>query len=152
MSSRRLLSVIPLLSLAAVVGCSGGGVGKITGSVKLDGKPVADADVSLIPKDNPKLGGRTGRTKADGSFEILPSSRSVPELQPGKYVALVKRYVKKDGSVPQGEDAAMYQASGEMRNSLPSNYAEPDKSPLQVELKNGPNSLEPFELKGRSGR
>jgi hypothetical protein len=140
--------------LAAVValvicGCSGNGVGKVTGSVTLDGKPVADAEVAFSPKDDPKLAGSSAKTRADGSFELPPDPRSGRMLEAGNYLVLITKFVQKNGSVPSAEDAGMLLAAGALKNSLPAEYGEAQKSPFKIEIKRGANALPPFELKSR---
>lgn len=54
------------------VGCSGGGMGKVTGTVKGDGKPIPNAIVTFYPQGE---GGRAsaGRTDEEGGYELVYS-------------------------------------------------------------------------------
>jgi hypothetical protein len=130
-------------------GCSGSGVGKVTGNVMLDGQPLADAEVAFCPKDNAKLPGSAARTATDGSFQLVADPISGRMLEPGNYVVLITKLVQKNGSVPTAEETGMLQAAGALRNSLPAEYGQAPKSPFSVEIKRGANALPPFELKSR---
>jgi hypothetical protein len=63
------------LLLASLCGCGGGGPSHVTGSVALDGRPVADGAVTFVMTE----GGsdREGAVIRDGAFEV--------RLKPGRY-------------------------------------------------------------------
>jgi hypothetical protein len=86
--------------------------GTVTGVVSLNGKPLEDAEVRLIPADNLEANGRTVKTDADGTHEFL-------SVKPGRYVIVVKA-AEKDGVTP-------------------ARYSDPKKTLLQVDVKAGEN-------------
>jgi len=128
-------------------GCADFGAGKVTGSVKLNGRPRGDAEVRFCPKDDSSLPGNSAKTDADGSFQLGSHPSTGKTLGVGHYVVLVSKMVQKNGTVPPAEDAGMLVASGAVHNSLPHIYDEFEKSPFKVEITKGDNTLAPFELK-----
>jgi hypothetical protein len=130
-------------------GCSDSAAGRVAGSVKLDGKPVADAEVRFCPAENPNLAGNSARTGSDGTFELERHANTGKTLAAGHYVVLVSKMVQKGGAAPPAEDAGMLLASGAVHNGLPAMYDEFDKSPFKVEISKGDNILRPFELRSK---
>ena len=140
----------PAAMICAVLfsGCFGSpSVSKVLVELKLDTEPLTDADVRIIPKDDPSLGdGCGGRTAADGKVEILVSSKK--PMRPGRYVVLVTKTVGKDGTaIKMDEDIAVRPGrDGAGRNSLPAIYNDRERSPLIVTLSAGENTV-PLVLK-----
>src|SRR5262249_18415555 len=134
-------------------GCGGPKGGKITGSVTLDGKALADADVQFLPAEEKKdLDLASAFTGSDGKFEVAPHPKTGATLKPGKYNVYVTKWVnKKDGSLPGKEEAENLRAAGLLKNAIPPKYApnpESDRGALlKVEIKGGDQELPPFELK-----
>ena len=134
----------------AAAGCSASGVGRVTGTVTLDGEPLAGAEVRFWPKDEPDLGAATAVTRADGTFEVLRDPRPGAGLKPGRYVILVARYA---GGRPQPEkDAAVAPAQEGIIpgtfNQLPARYNDRDRCPFTVEVGKGHNDF-PLALERR---
>lgn len=121
-------------------GCGGPPVEEVRGSVLLDDKPLAGAQLSFCSTKDHALGVNNATTGADGSFELTSSPLTGEMLKPGKYVVLVEKSSLKDGLV----DEAM-----ELRPLLPEKYRFPDQCPFTVEIKPGVNDLPPFRLESR---
>ena len=142
-----------LILLAALdgflCGCSGSAATKVTGSVTLDGKPLADAQVYFSPKEDLKQQGGVGLTGPDGKFEVMPDPRTKEMLKPGKYVALISKKVLRDGTLPQGEELGQAEAAGKLHSAVPEKYGDPQQSPFTVDIQPGGNALPPFELKSK---
>lgn len=126
--------------------CSSRKGGKVAGCVLLDGRPLADAQVSFQP-ESATVAVNQARTDAEGRFVVQPDKvgRTLP---PGAYRVHIHKYVQKDGQPPPAEDLDMLIASGTLRNVVPERYSSNEQSP-KVEIKNGDNDLPPFELKSR---
>lgn len=139
--------LIGVLSFS-VAGCSAGG-NKITGSVNLDGKPLADARVEFRPRDNLNVPAADARTDPAGKFEILPRPRSDQILPPGEYVVFVRKLVDKTGNVPSDEDYGQLEAAGQLINKVPAHYSDSAFPQLTVNIKADTRNLPPFELKSR---
>jgi hypothetical protein len=150
-ASRRIIMLTAALALLPA-GCGGKG-GKVTGSVTLDGRPLADAQVQFVPADDPSLPSASAMTSADGGFEVRPHPQTGVTLRPGRYHVFVSKHVQRDGTVPSGEEAEMLRAGGTLRNALPARYSnqpESDHGPvLTAEIKGGDQELAPFALQSR---
>ena len=107
-----------------------------------------NATVTLLPAtgtieaDTPRP---SGAVTADGTFTL--STYFGPDdlregAPPGQYVAIVSWY----GKPAEGEGRGGFDA----KNLIPKKYTDPETSPLKVEIKEEPNTLEPFELEGKA--
>jgi hypothetical protein len=127
------------LSLAAAfIGCGGGERTVVTGSVKLDGQPLAGAEVRFVAEgNNPGLGVATARTDESGAFTIQPDARDNNLLQPGSFVVLISKVIPKESGGGMGTPTV---------NMVPPVYSQQSATPLHAEIKQGQNKLSPFEL------
>jgi hypothetical protein len=147
MKRRYSVGIIHLGWLCLVMaGCSAG-AGKITGSVQLDGQPLADARVEFHPKEDINLSAADVRTNQEGRFEVLPRPRSSESLPPGAYVVLIRKLVDKQGNVPDDENYGQLEAAGQLLNKVPPRYSDRDFPQVTVEIKSDTKELPPFELK-----
>ncbi len=146
----RSLGVLVATFAVLAAGCSGKGDGpKITGVVMLDNQPLAEARLQFVPMADRALGVAGATTDAQGRFEIKPHPTTGATLKPGSYHVFVTKLVQKDGTPASGEDAAMLEASGVLRNLVPRKYSDPELPPqLKVEIKEGDNQL-PIQLTSR---
>jgi hypothetical protein len=128
-------------------GC-GDPVNEVSGTVRLDGQPLADASVQFHPIDDLYLGLYYARTDADGRFAL--TSRTGNSVKPGKYVVLISKPVKKDSTALSPTDDPMEMARpGTLRNALPLLYESKASSPFTIETHPGKNELPPFSLKSK---
>lgn len=135
---RKVTLASCLMTVCVVIGCSGEKripTFPVTGKVvTADGSPVDHALVVLHPQSSNATAPKPrGTTQADGSFEVstFNTADGAPE---GKYQVTIERWVRKD---PNESPV----------NHLPSNLASPATSGIEVEVKNSPNTLEPFRLR-----
>ena len=91
MRNLRMDVSVGVIALVCLVGCSGGpsdlpDLGKVTGTVKIDGNPVANVMVSFTPKQ----GGRpsTGTTNEQGEYKLTYNSQNMGAMI-GTHVATV---------------------------------------------------------------
>ena len=89
-----MLGCGPLMLAAAVGGCSRSRLpplAKVTGVVRLDGKPIAGAEVRFVPDTDKGPDGRmaTGSTDADGRFALSCFTRGDGALVGFHRVAIV---------------------------------------------------------------
>jgi hypothetical protein len=130
---------------ALCAGCSGQPVTKVVVALTMDKSPLTDASVKLLPKDDPTLGdGCEGITASDGKVELVPNAKR--PLKAGRYVVLVKKLVRKDGSpFKMEEDIAMRSSSGDglfgAQNLVPAAYNDRERALLIVTLTAGENSV-----------
>jgi len=124
----------------ALAGCGGVTGPSVNGQVKLDGQPLAGAQVQFVPKTDPNLGQGTATTDAGGNFTIAPDAHGNNLLKPGTYrVAVHKTEMKGGASSPGG-------GMGSMVDVVPKEYSAA-KSRLVAEIREGNNSLQPFDLR-----
>jgi hypothetical protein len=130
-------------------GCSSGTNGdKVTGSVLLDGKPLAQARVSFMDQS---LGAsvNTAVTDESGKFEVK-TDKAGRTLVPGTYGVFIHKYARTDGKAPDPEeDTEQLIIAGTMRNVVPVRYSTLGQYVLSAEIKPGDNTLPPFELTSR---
>ncbi len=138
---RHRPSLRTLLGFVLVVEGCGGEAGPtiypVSGKVLVDGKPAAKALVTFHPSSGPPTSMIPyAETDADGTFR--PSTRLTGDGAPaGNYTLTI---IWPEIKVDHGEEV-----SG--RDRLGGKYHKPQDSNLKVTIKQGENSLPPFELK-----
>jgi len=135
----RIIAFLILSYLLA--GCSGKGGAKVSGSVLLDGQPLADAQVRFDPKDDSTLGVHVATTDSEGKF-TLKGDRNIP-IKPGPYVVTVNKMVVQEDTQKGGPPG-----KGPRVDMAPTAYRTRDRTPLKADIQPGDNTLPPFELKG----
>jgi hypothetical protein len=152
-----LFRFLLLLSLTAVVGCSGAepeeplvDFNKVPlvpagGVVTVDGKPLAHAVVSFMPKHGPIASGETDDT---GRYMLSYGREGAPV---GEYVVAVSYLVSADGE-PQGQGArsSLSQPPG-MRTAverLPKEYSDLGRSKLRAKIPSEGSTTLNFDLAG----
>jgi len=128
---QRLLP-IALLTLACVAtGCADdGGLKPVTGTVTLDGKPVAGIDVVFIPME----GGRTNsiaRTNPEGRFTLTYTSQHAGAM-PGEYKVLFKQEEPDTG-----------------RELLPARFSSGGKTTFRATVEEGGENEFHFEIESK---
>lgn len=138
-----------LLVALVVCGCSGGGspVTKVAGTVTLDNKALAGADVLFWPKDDLNLGAGMGTTGPDGRFTVVPDPRHGVTMKPGWYVVVVGKTAGPPGATADDVAAPAGGVPG-ARSLIPEVYGSKERSPLVVEVTAGDNDF-PLALEGR---
>jgi hypothetical protein len=148
MAMRHCVSILRL-GLIAVVALSGlscsdsaSTLNPVQGKVLLNGQPLAGALVTLHLKDGADIRTvpSTGLSKEDGTFTIMTGDKAGAPA--GSYVVTIicSEVVKsKEGVISTGPP--------ETQDRLKGAYADRAKSSITVEVKKGPNQLEPFDLK-----
>jgi hypothetical protein len=111
----------------------------VQGKVLHQGEPLAGALVSFHPPDE-AAERSTGLTKADGTFTL--TTGQVEGARPGKYVVTIIC-----SEVPKDTKQGFSTGGVDTVDRLQGKYANASKSTINVEIKDGPNQLEPFDLK-----
>jgi len=108
----------------------------------MNGQPLANAEVRLVPKGNPNLAAHAVTTDQAGNFTIQGKSASDRPVQPGSYVVLVSKLASEGG------------ASGGMgmKNVVPPLYSDQNRSPHKAEIQKGDNNLPAYDLVGSPKR
>jgi hypothetical protein len=135
--------VLAMLLTAAATGCFGPNAASVSGTVTLDGQPLAGGNVSFHP-DGGSGAPAYGQSDANGRYSL--STGSDTGLAPGMYVAVV---------VATKEPPQPYDAKGGEIPPIPitpAKYADVSTSDLRVEVKAGRNDI-PLALQspGKAG-
>lgn len=143
MPLRQLLVILCLSGIGSLVGC---GKAKqpweisypTVGVIKLDGVPLASAQITLVPEDKkiPDTVRPRGFTDSTGAFELSTYGEN-DGAPKGKYKVLAMRFpvVGTPENPSQGP------------NDLPPKYSNADSSDLTVEILDTENDLSKLELR-----
>ena len=135
-----LWAVVITAALGTLIGCGRNGdtpeTGGVSGTVTYQGSPVEGALVTLHPEQGPPA---TGRTDAQGRF-TLTTFRAEDGAVPGTHKATVE--LMPEGGVPGMEVESTGVAP------IPRRYADPETTPLEVEVRAGEAVEVDLELTG----
>ena len=149
------LSAIAAAFLVPLGGCGEGGprLVPVTGTVTLNGKPLADATISFVPDpSNADITPGGDKTGPEGNYKAMYQSRS--GLAPGKYVVLVSKTAAPPAGVelpPEMKmDTFQQEMAGIRKETLPKKYTDAMKTELPpVEVEQGGSVLD-FDIKASS--
>ncbi|MFM7127862.1 MAG: carboxypeptidase regulatory-like domain-containing protein [bacterium] len=144
-----------LISALMLSGCSedGPALFPVEGVVKLDGKPLANAELTFAPDpSNPEPTAGSAMTSDDGTYKARYQARF--GLAVGNYKVAIRKVEITDGAkVPEAikGDPTQMEMMGAFKQKLPDKYAALDKTSFMVEVKTEGNKAFDFELdsKGR---
>lgn len=134
--------VLFIACMSCAAGCGEPKSSTVHGTVLMDGHPLADAEVQLVPKSDAALGAHTTTTGPDGKFTIQTGGRNAP-LRPGSYVVVVNKWRAGDPSKGGGGMEGM-------KSEVPEVYRTQAVTPLKAEIADGESTLEPFQLKAKA--
>lgn len=132
--------VFPLLLSVLLAGCGSGGpeLTPVSGTVTLDGKPLAEAGVLFTPQE----GGRpaSGSTDAEGRFTLTTKTSGDGAMLGMNQVAVSKVVFAQS---PAADGAPNPSAAMRPQSLIPVRYGDVKTSGLTVEVKPG---MEPVKL------
>ena len=138
-----------LLCLLCVVGCGPKYPNlpaqyPVTGTIKLDGKPLGGAGIMYLPRGETRGNGAFAMTDEAGKYS-LKTDHGGPGAPEGEYVVTISKVVNRDGTpyVPKPDVAE----AGE-RETLPGKYSDSMKTELTAKVPKGGGSID-FELRGK---
>ena len=142
-----------LLLAASLAGCGGGDsrVATVTGIVKYEGKPIADAAISFTPQG----GGRPGYaiTEADGTFQMTTFEQNDGALIGMHNVAItaIDETVDEKAKQMAEEMGSLVELVGGPRPQkskwiIPQSYSDARTSGLTFEVKRGVENMAEFSL------
>ena len=136
MHFRLCLILAPLTFL----GCSGGhGTASVSGTVRYKNQPVEGATVIFHAQgESANAKPAQGKTSRGGNFTLstyFGPTEQVAGAMPGDYKVTVTKIDEPQGAFDPHKDPPP-------KNHLPAKYAEPQKSPLTVTIKEGSNRPE----------
>jgi hypothetical protein len=146
----RRASLVVVLGLAALTGCRGDGrlpTAPVTGKITFDGKPLANAEIWLVPVSEEVKNAKTtirpyAKTKADGTFIV--TSYLVDDGAPlGEYALMVlPAESRADTEANRATDTPSEKKGKDRRPaSFSVKYKDPTTSGLSFTVNVGPNEL-----------
>jgi hypothetical protein len=135
-----------LLSALSAAACSSQDLHPVEGKVIYKTEPAGGVVVTFHPKDGDpfKTIRPIGLTKEDGVFTLATGQKD--GAQPGEYVVTFIRPVEVEAKEKKAKSLDMG-APSDTRDAFGGAYVEAEKSTFKVEIRRGPNKLEPFILK-----
>jgi hypothetical protein len=141
----KTLATFTLLTLV-VAGCGEGSDGlpreAVSGTVTLDGQPLAAGSIQMIPI-NPMAGQPGGAVIKDGKYSIDRAQGLVP----GQYNVVISSSEATGSAAPASGPPGPVVASEQPKNLIPPEYN--TRSALLLEVKTGSPNTFPFELKSK---
>ncbi len=124
------------LVVAVLTGCGGGNTGTVTGTIQMDGQPLADATVTFYPQVSEDAAGKAGRmsvgiTDASGKYELI-YTRDIKGAEIGSHKVHISTMVESgyaDSSKPE---------------TVPKQYNA--ETELTAEVKAGANTIDFLDL------
>jgi hypothetical protein len=127
--------------------CGKHAVYPVEGKVLFQGKPLAGADVSFYPADESKYGESvprpTGQTDAEGRFRLMTYTQG-DGAPAGAYIVTVSGLARPSSEPGSLLDPKRFMAKTDVLNGR---FVDPKTSGLKAEVKEGNNSITPFELR-----
>lgn len=144
---RMRFDVILFTVLGIVVGCSqsdtaGPKLVAVNGTVTLDAKPLANAQVTFLPTGNTPGFGSTAKTDAEGKYK-LKGQRGGEGAVAGTYKVVISKRVLPDGSI---DDKPPIESQA--KEMLPVKYSMEPQSTLTATVPESGGTVD-FSLKSR---
>lgn len=144
-SSFRVVASMAVAVLLVGCGPTGPALHPVTGKVTIGGSPASGIQVSFMPVDAKQM---TASGKVEGGSYTLFSNAGKGAIA-GKYKVVLSQAAAGGGGAPTPEQmAAQYSgnrqggAAVKDKPSFPAEYSAADTTPLEVEVKAGPNTID----------
>ena len=142
-----------ILTVGLLAGCSSAPAGPplvpTSGTITLDGKPLAAADLIFVPQGDTKGQSGVARTDAEGKYELMTADRKHKGVAVGSYRVVINKLVKPDGSdyVPD-PNAGPFDAGG-FKELLPAAYSDMGETTLDANVPDGGSKTLDFKLSSK---
>lgn len=120
-------------------------IAQVTGTVKLDGVALADAQVTFIPEKGPTA---TGKTDADGKF-VLGTKSSDDGAVIGKHKISVTKQAATASEITSADAYAVPDPNKPAAGGIPPKYADANSSGLTATIEAGKENVVPVELSSK---
>ena len=122
----------------------------VEGTITLDGKPLAGANVMLVPRGETR-GDKAfyGKTDAAGKFVAASTDGKRKGAAVGNYQVVINKLVKPDGSDFIPDPNAGPEDTGGFREVLPAVYSDTAKSMLVADVPDGGTKSLEFKLNSK---
>ena len=145
-------------ALALLAGCDSGPkvptykLVPVSGIVKLNGTPLADADVQFHYNGDsapPQYVGSTGKTDPNGKYELLTNAQK--GCVEGKFKVIVSKYTDPQGNpvkadTSTGMDLEQLKMQGQAIESVPAKYSDLQQTTLTADVTAGKAEGYDFDL------
>lgn len=116
-----------------------GALQPVTGTVKMNGEPLGNALVQLVPFDSKKATFSQATTDSSGSF-TMKKMNGQEGVEVGRYKCVVSKYAKADGSLIPADAPGDVMGMGIQH--VPEKYSDPMQTELNYEIPMGGKKLE----------
>ena len=116
----------------------------VSGTVTLDGKPLAGAGVMFLPRGDTRGTGAMGTTDEAGKY-TLKTDYGGPGAPEGEFAVTISKVVNRDGT-PYVPNPDVAEAGG--RETLPGRFSDSMKTELSAQVAKEGNTID-FELKSK---
>ena len=153
----RSIVFAALVSLIIVVAGCGDGVPTydlvpVTGIVKLNGTPLADADVQFVYEGGnapPQYAGSTGKTDPNGKYELVTNAQK--GCVEGKFKVVISKWTDAQGNTvindpEKGMDLEQMKMQGQAVQFIPPAYSSLEQTKLTADVSAGKADGYDFEL------
>lgn len=143
--------------LAIVAGCSEAdrasiaGTVPLSGTVKLDGQPLANATLTFVPASGATEVDAGAETDETGRYEIKSDGGRAEGAKPGSYRVVVSRLVRPDGTVAQltpDKSPMELMVTEQAKETVPAKYSDFMRTTLQAQVPEQ-GGTQDFELTSR---
>ena len=135
--TKVLLGILAGLAAIGLIGWffSGGTTGSVvSGTVSLEGTPLASADLYFIGQGANKDRFQA-KSQENGRYTLRSNTNA--GVPPGEYKITVSKVALPDGSLPAREDFEKAMRTGKLKNIIDKQYETPETTPLRVVVKEG---------------
>lgn len=143
--ARFTLGSLAVILFSLSTGCSGDkqptfDLTPVSGTVMLDGKPLADADVAFYLQGQDPKGyyGSAGKTDAQGKYEL--KAGMAKGAVPGSYKVTVRCFRDANGGPlveQEGMDLEQLKLTGQAKDTVPPKYSDLEKTELKATVEKG---------------
>jgi hypothetical protein len=116
----------------------------VHGTVTLDGKPLAGADLRFIPEGETPGQGGAARTAPDGTY-TLSTPLGEPGAPAGDYRVVIEKHEAPPGAGPPDPNVPPIESA--FRELLPPSYSDPAQSTLKATVTPSGSTTADFALK-----
>lgn len=154
---KRSPEVWIITCVVVLAGCGKGKKGPtfdltpVAGTITLDGKPLADAEVAFYLQGTPPAGyyGSAARTDAEGKYQLLTGVAH--GAVPGNYKVTVSRLTDANGGavkLDEGVDLEQLKMLGQAKESVPPQFSDLQNTVLTLTVDKAKADGYNLELKG----
>jgi len=142
-----------VLIVGLIAGCNRAPAGPklepVSGTITLDGKPLAAADLIFVPQGDTKGQSGVARTDADGKYELMTPDRKHKGVAAGSFRVVINKLVKPDGSDYVPDPNAGPIDTGGFKELLPAVYSDMGQAELEANVPEGGATSLDFKLNSK---